>query len=87
MYQRKSPIGLGIFLSEGRHVLMGFPSALITDRFWESGHEFKSYLEQEGLGLGIEQRTTETGYYALGEEDALHAFFDEIENHFLDTEI
>lgn len=85
MYQRKSPIGLGIYLNEGSHVLMGFPSALVTDRFWESGHEFKSYLEGEGLGIGIEQRSTPMGYYALGEEDVLHFFLDQIENHFLDN--
>lgn len=83
MYQRKSPIGLGIYLHEGKHVLMGFPSALLTDRLWESGDEFKLYLEEQGLGLGIEQRSTTLGYYAIGDEDALNQFLDDIENHFL----
>jgi hypothetical protein len=84
MYIRKSPLGFAIHSSEERTVLMGFPSALLTGRLWESGDEFRLYLEEQGLGLKIEQRSSPLGYYAIGNEDALNSFLDEIENHFLE---
>jgi hypothetical protein len=83
-YPRKSPLGLAILVTDERSVLLGFPNSVLTDRLWESGHEFGLYLEEQGIGLGlpVEQRTTPTGFYAVGDLESLHSLLDAIEDHF-----
>lgn len=83
-YTRKSPLGFAILVTEERAVLMGFPKALTTDRFWESGEEFAQYLEEHGVGLDlkVERRSTPIGFYVMGEESELEKMLDAMEDHF-----